>query len=132
MQISGWTTDPCGSNIVGCFDGGGGGFYRGIGFASDGDWLVQVGDGDLDTHIQATPGTWHYVSAVYSESNIAFYCDGSSPVYYGSPGSYGPYSSTLTFGFDADGGYPQWLDGEIEETTVFDPAAWHERGSRAL
>ena len=64
---------------------------------------------------------WHYVSVVYSESNITFYCDGDA-VSYGSPGTFGPYSSTMTLGFDDCGGCAQWLNGKIEETTVFGAA----------
>ena len=126
VEVNGWSNDDgagnnCASSIIACFDGPGGGFNRGFGLLTGGDWEVQVGNQCWDTEIPVTTSAWHYVSVVYSESNITFYCDGDA-VSYGSPGTFGPYSSTMTLGFDDCGGCAQWLNGKIEETTVFGAA----------
>ena len=126
VEVNGWSNDDgagnnCASSIIACYDGPDGGFNRGFGLLTGGDWEVQVGNQCWDTRIPVTTSAWHYVSVVYSESNITFYCDGDA-VSYGSPGTFGPYSSTMTLGFDDCGGCAQWLNGKIEETTVFGAA----------
>ena len=118
VKVDDWAANGNNASVIASFDGTSGGWYPGLGFFSGGDWLVQVGDQDWDTGIPVTRGEWHYVSAVFSDSNVVFYCDGVQSSY-NSPGDFGSNTSTMTLGFDACNGCAMGLDGEIEETTVF-------------
>ena len=88
MTIGAWV-DSTGSTdsgqIVSCFDGSGGGFWRGFGLNTDGCWYVQVGDGNWQTGV-ADPGGWQQVTVVFSSTDIQLYVNGAFAASYGLPG----------------------------------------------
>jgi hypothetical protein len=127
VDVTGWNDAGFLTNIVACFDGTDGGFYRGIGFvspsggSSEGQWQIQVGDECWSTGFSLSLDKWYDVSVVYSSTNITFYCNGLSASF-GSPGTFGPASADMTVGFDAADGGPQYLDGYLNEVDVWKTA----------
>ena len=135
MTISAWVNISSfngGGQVVSCFDGEGGGFWRSITYGQGSpeepnDWWVQVGNGSWDTGVPcSTAGSWQQVAVVFSSTDIQFYLNGTLQASYGSPGAWGDggggASSTLTVGYDATDSYPQAVDGYLNEVDVWQTA----------
>ena len=124
VQIDAWTA---GSSVVASLDGTAGGFWPAVGYNSQHEWYVQVGNGDWNTGVMASKGGWNLITVVFSPSNIQFYYDGNAPVPngYGSAGHWGDYggaNSTLTIGYDGYEGGSQFVTGAIDEVNVWNAA----------
>ena len=132
VYINGWTADTTTNmNIVGCFDSTYGGFYRSVGYTSEGSggtWQVAVGNvsspetSDWNTGVAAVTGGWHHVTVVYSSTNVKFYYDDDAAVSMGSAGTWGGYSSTLAIGNDTYQSSTQWVDAAIDDVCVWKSA----------
>ncbi len=124
VEVTAWNYSGFDTNIVACFDGTDGGFYRGIGFVSpsgggsEGQWQVQVGDECWSTGFSLSLDQWYNVTVSYSSTNIVFSCNGEQASF-GSPGTFGPASADMTVGFDEVDGGPQYLTGYLNEVEVW-------------